>query len=82
MKLDLCPENSTRVNPYSAATEKAVAAQRHLQVRKKPMKHAAGAQAGSGKAFTLDQWMSGARSRTPAETPRQGGAPGKEPKSS
>jgi hypothetical protein len=53
------------VNPYNAATEKAVTARRSFQVRKKLAKRAAGVQAWAGvdKDPIVGQWMNGGRSQ-------------------
>jgi hypothetical protein len=61
--------NPNPVNPYYAATEKAVAARRPFQTRKKPAKRTAGVQASAGsvQAFLIGQWMSAGRSQALTE---------------
>jgi hypothetical protein len=51
----------TRINPFCAAAEKAVAAQRPFQSRKKPVKRSGTDQAWAGSqiAFQFGRWMNG-----------------------
>jgi hypothetical protein len=81
MQIHGSPENPEPVNPYYAATEKAIAAQRPFNVRKKPAKRAAGAQTGTGsdQTFMIGQWMNGGRSQVLTEDRHHAGACGKEP---
>jgi hypothetical protein len=61
MHTDGTSTNPNPVNPYYAATEKAIEARRPFQVRKKPVKRAASGQflAGSELACAAGQWMNG-----------------------
>jgi|GEM_PF-7123829 len=60
------------INPYYAASEKAVAAMRPFQARKKPMKHAAGMQNGaiSEESPAIGQWMCGSRCQIQSDEPQ------------
>ena len=73
--------NPNPVNPYYAATEKAVAARRPSQTRKKATKRTAGVQAsaGSGQIFLMGQWMCAGRSQALTEDRRHATRSGKGP---
>ncbi|MGA2168379.1 MAG: hypothetical protein ABSG62_09210 [Terracidiphilus sp.] len=73
--------NLNAVNPYSAAAEKAVAAQRAADVRKKLMKSAADIQgtASPEGAFMLGQWMDSRHSQVESEDQYHACASGKDP---
>jgi hypothetical protein len=81
MRSDGSSMNPNPVNPYYAATEKAVAARRPFRVRKKPMKRAAGVQAwaGSDQAFMMGQWMNGGPGQALPKDQRHASASGKDP---
>lgn len=67
------------VNPYSAAAEKAVAAQRATAVRKKLMKKARGidGKSRSGETFLVDQWMAPQHAQRLGEDEYRSSTPGK-----
>jgi hypothetical protein len=69
MRIDNNSLTRTPVNPYNAATEKAVTARRPFQAKKKPVKRATVVQgwAGSHEALMVGQWMSGARINAPTK---------------
>jgi hypothetical protein len=71
--------NPNPVNPYYAATEKAVVARRPFQARKKSTKRTAGVQtsAGSGQAFMMSQRMNAGRSQALTEDRRHATRSGK-----
>ena len=56
--------NLNAVNPYSAAAERAVAAQRAANVRKKRMKNARNIEgvASPGEAFMVSRWLNSTQS--------------------
>jgi hypothetical protein len=68
------------VNPYNAATEKAFAAQRPSQARKKSVKRETGGQAwtGSAQSLMIGQWMSAGRGRALAKDSHHADASGKD----
>ena len=61
--------DSQPVNPYYAATEKALAAQRPVQGRKKPVKRMTGFQAGPGsdRIYMVGDWMNAGQSQPMGE---------------
>jgi hypothetical protein len=73
--------NLNAVNPYSAAAEKAAAAQRAADVRKKLMKSAADIEgtASPEEAFMLGQWMDSRHSQVESEDQYHASASGKDP---
>ena len=73
--------NITSVNPYSAAAEKAVAAQRAADVRKKLMKSATDIEGVSSpeEAFMVGQWMDSRHSQVQSQDQYHASAAGKDP---
>jgi hypothetical protein len=61
--------NMNPVNPYSAAAEKAIAAQRAADVRKKLVRSAAGIEGASGPEgdLMIRQWMNADQMRAQSE---------------
>jgi hypothetical protein len=58
--------NLNTINPYSAAAEKATAAQRTADIRKKLVKSASGIEAGASpeEALMVGKWMGSKRGET------------------
>jgi hypothetical protein len=75
MRVDGASNHPSPVNPYNAATEKAVVAKRSFQLRKKLAKRAANPQgwAGLDQAAMIGQWMNGGHDRAKTENQRQHG---------
>jgi hypothetical protein len=73
--------NPNAVNPYSAAAEKAVAAQRAADVRKKLMKSATDIEGVSSpeEAFMVGQWMDSRHSQVQSQDQYHASAAGKDP---
>jgi hypothetical protein len=73
--------NPNAVNPYSAAAEKAVAAQRAADVRKKLMKSASDIDGVSSpeEAFMVGQWMDSRHSQVQSQDQYHASAAGKDP---
>ena len=73
--------NLNAVNPYFAAAEKAAAAQRAADVRKKLTKSAADIEraASPEEAFMLGQWVDSRHSPVESENQYRAGASGKDP---
>ena len=80
MRINGTPMNTIPVNPYNAATEKAVTARRSTQLRKKLAKRAGANQAWAGlnQSSMMGEWMSAGRGQAP--TKEQRNASGKESK--
>jgi hypothetical protein len=73
--------NPNAVNPFSAAAEKAVAAQRAADVRKKLMKSATDIEGVSSpeEAFMVGQWMDSRHSQVQSQDQYHASAAGKDP---
>jgi hypothetical protein len=73
--------NLNAVNPYSAAAEKAAAAQRAADVRKKLMKSASDIDGVSSpdETFMIGQWMDSRHSQVESEDQYHASASGKDP---
>ncbi|MGA2672375.1 MAG: hypothetical protein ABSE99_04025 [Terracidiphilus sp.] len=73
--------NSSAVNPYSAAAEKALAAQRAADVRKKRMKSATEIEGAPSpeEAFMVGQWMDARHSQVLSEDEYNAAVAGKDP---
>lgn len=73
--------NPDPVNPYYAASDKAVAGQRPFQPRKRAMKRAAGVQAwaGSDHAILFGQGVNGGRTQAASEDLRPANSSGENP---
>jgi hypothetical protein len=75
------PMNSNVVNPYLAAAEKAMSAQRAADRRKKRRKSAADAEGVSSpeEAFMVGQWMDARRNQALSEEGYKTAVAGKDP---
>jgi hypothetical protein len=73
--------NMNPVNPYSAAAEKAVAAQRATDVRKKLLKSAAAVEGASGSEgdLMISQWMKADQNQAQGEGHSQSAVSGRDP---
>jgi hypothetical protein len=73
--------NMNPINPYSAAAEKALAAQRAANGRKKPVKKATVTEVASSPeaAFMIGQWMDSRHTPVQSDDPYQAAASGKDP---
>jgi len=73
--------NLNAVNPYSAAAERAAAAQRAADVRKKLLKSAGGAEgrASPEEALMLDKWTGSAQGQVQGDTEYHTAVAGRDP---
>jgi hypothetical protein len=73
--------NTNPVNPYSAAAEKAMAAQRAADIRKKLVKSAAVIVGASGSEgdLMISQWMNADQNRAQSEGQSQVAVSGRDP---
>jgi hypothetical protein len=71
MRIQRSQMNSNAVNPYAAAAEKAVAAQRAATVRKKLIKSARAPESAASpeEAFMIGRWMDSRYSQGRSEKP-------------